>query len=66
MNREQMIDALVSIGIDQVRQTETHQWLGIIRSLFNIVFSSMSDEELLDHYKDAMEKENDKEPPTAC
>lgn len=65
MNREQLIDALVSIGIDQVRQMETHQWLGVIRTLMNLVFSSMTDEELLAHYKDAMEKEDDDERPTA-
>ena len=65
MNREQLIDALVSIGIDQVRQMETHQWLGVIRTLMNLVFSSMTDEELLAHYRDAMEKEDDDERPTA-
>lgn len=59
MNREQLIDALVCIGIDQVRQMETHQWLGVIRTLMNLVFSGMTDEELLAHYNDAMEKEND-------
>ena len=65
MKREQLIDALVCIGIDQVRQMETHQWLGVIRTLMNLVFSSMTDEELLAHYKDAMEKEDDNGQPTA-
>lgn len=66
MNREQLIDALVCIGIDQVRQMETHQWLGVIRTLMNLVFSDMTDEELLAHYKDAMEKEDDNGQPTVC
>lgn len=59
MNREQLINALVSIGIDQVRQMETHQWLGVIRTLMNLTFGNMTDEELLAHYKDATEKSVD-------
>lgn len=62
MNREQLIDTLVGIGIDQVREMETHQWLGIIRALLNIVFSSMTDEELLEHYNDITEKEDNGKP----
>jgi hypothetical protein len=58
MNREQMIDALVCIAIDEVRTMDTHQWLGVIRSLFNITFSSMDDAELLEQYKSATEKDN--------
>lgn len=66
MNREQLIDALVSIGIDQVRQMETHQWLGVIRTLMNLAFSYMTDEELVAHYRAVTEKEDDKGQPTAC
>lgn len=59
MNREQKIDALVCLGIDQVYTMESHQWLGVIRSLLNIVFSSMDDEELEQVYNESMEKEDD-------
>lgn len=55
MNREQLIDTLVTIGIDEVREMETHQWLGVIRALMNIVFSSMTEEELLQHYNEIEE-----------
>lgn len=65
MNRQQLIDALVSIGIDQVRQMETHQWLGVIRTLLNLTFSYMTDEEILAHYKSVTEKEDDDQRPTA-
>lgn len=54
MNREQKIAALVSSGMSNVFEVETHQWIGIIRSLLNIIFSSMSEEELDDVYKDVI------------
>lgn len=65
MNREQIIDALVSQGIDEVRRMETHQWLGVIRSLMNLVFSSMDEKELIEHYLQKMEKEYGIESPTS-
>lgn len=54
MNREQKIAALVSSGMSNVFEVETHQWIGIIRSLLNIIFSSMSEEELDDVYRDVI------------
>jgi len=54
MNREQKIKDLVSSGINNVIKIETHQWLGIIRSLLNIIFSSMDDKELNEVYEEVI------------
>jgi len=57
MNRQQKIDALVSSGVAHVLEVETHQWLGIIRSLLNILLSSMTDEQLQEVYDDVIGSE---------
>jgi hypothetical protein len=54
MNREQKIKDLVSSGVNNVIEIETHQWLGIIRSLLNIIFSSMDDKELNEVYEEVI------------
>jgi len=54
MNREQKINALVLSGMESAYEVESHQWLGIIRSLLNIIFSSMDDEELNGVYEDVI------------
>lgn len=57
MNRQQKIDALVSSGVEHVLNIETHQWLGIIRALLNILLSSMTDEQLEEVYRDVIGSE---------
>jgi hypothetical protein len=57
MNRQQKIDALVSSGVAHVLEVERHQWLGIIRSLLNILLSSMTDEQLQEVYDDVIGSE---------
>jgi len=60
MNREQKIKELVSSGVNNVIEIETHQWLGIIRALLNTLFSSMNDEELNRVYEEVVGSEKPK------